>query len=355
MVAVHGPDGDSIEYGYDSFSRIIIGTAGANVCKLEYNSTGKLARESCGRRSVEYSYGPTGQRVGLTPSGGVPVKFNIAYSGALTAITAAGNTIAEYRRDARGRIAEVQFGNGLVERRALGAVGQIRSQELAGNAGVSLTRWEYEYDAGLRPVERRGNGQSSRFRYTGLGWVESVRIKGRGEALSLRYDDHGNLLEFPDGSTARYGEGDRLLFDGRYSYEYDALGRVSARVTETGDRTVFHYDFRDLLIQVDHDAGTSTKYEYDAFSRRVLKVENSRRTGYQWDGNQLLTTWDDESPSSVTQFVMDPFRWVPVAQLEVRAGNGPGQIDPVYCHTDYIGAVTELTSAEGTLLWSGRV
>jgi len=352
LAAVVGEDGDAVRYEYDAFGRLVRGTYGEHENTLTYNEKGRLIEEAADKELLEFQYDDAGRRVAVRPSLGVGIDFRFSVSGALKSIVAGGRSVVEYRRDTRGRTIDSEFGNGVVERRTWDVCNRNRSLAFArGREEVRQRSFEYDSLSRLSSIKDEERGEDH-FQYSDMGVVESQQLAGQGHRQTLRHDAAQNYLDLPGGRSAKYGEGDRLMDDGEYSYEYDALGRTIARVSRDGQRTVYHYDFRDMMTQIDHADGRVTRYEYDAFGRRVVKINGDDSTRYLWDGNQLLASWSERR--AVRQFVMDPFRWTPVAQLEVRSGGeaSAAGVEAHFCHTDHLGALTEMTNGEGNVVWS---
>jgi len=352
LAAVVGEGGDAVRYEYDAFGKLKSGACGGHENSFTYDTNGRLIREAADGESLEYRYDELGRRLAIRPSLGVDIGFTFSVSGALHAVSAGGQPMVEYRRDTRGRIVDSHFGNGLVEHRRWDVCNRNRSLAISRrNQYLSQRSFEYDSLSRLSIISDETRGED-RFHYSRLGAVDSQSLAGTEHAQTFRLDAEQNYLDLPGGRAATYGPGDRLLDDGQHTYEYDALGRTSARVDRHGERTVYHYDFRDLMTRIDHPDGRVTRYEYDAFGRRVVKVDGHRTTFYLWDGNQLLASWTDRG--EVRQFVMDPFRWAPVAQLEVQRADEASSpmVEPRFCHTDYLGAITEMTSSNGDVVWS---
>jgi len=131
------------------------------------------------------------------------------------------------------------------------------------------------------------------------------------------YDANGNRQTIPGTSTYTTGPNNELLFDGKFTYEYDAEGNRIARWVQStananlgytapasGDTevTFFTWDNRDRLTSVTYQAtygttDTSATYFYDAFGRWVGEEVNpgtaaEQKTAFAYDGNQIVLEFD---------------------------------------------------------------
>src|SRR5262249_38246547 len=191
-----------------------------------------------------------------------------------------------------------------------------------------------------------------RFSWDGLG-----RPTGQNSSRSdvqpaaWTYDANGNPSHVLGGRPLVYDRHDRLRDDGERTYEYDALGRLTARVDGDGSRTQFAYDLNDQLTEVRQADGTTTRYEYDAFGRRVCKEHAGTRTRYMWDGHFLLAEWQESDPPQFTQYVFDQTTMTPLLELK---SDGSGNYQAYHCHCDPVGALTEMTGNAGQVVWAAE-
>jgi len=105
------------------------------------------------------------------------------------------------------------------------------------------------------------------------------------------YDDNGNRT----GGGYLTGQGNRLLCDGTYTYQYDAEGNRTARFVDVDldgqlsagdtDVTAYAWDYRNRLVEVTERAvqgGAAAQvvaYTYDASDRRIQRTLDSDGDG----------------------------------------------------------------------------
>jgi RHS repeat-associated protein len=101
------------------------------------------------------------------------------------------------------------------------------------------------------------------------------------------------------------GAGNRLLFDGTYTYQYDYAGHVAKRYTTTAE-TDYGWDFRGRLISVKDftKSGTTVTqtreidYWYDAFDRLLGRLVTPYSGGNPSTSGVTITRFVYDSPSA---------------------------------------------------------
>ena len=178
--------------------------------------------------------------------------------------------------------------------------GRTTGEDRTWDSGASSDSSTYEYtdDGQLLAVLRGGGGSGSGGYGSGSGGYGSGSGSGSGPggptvAEAFGYDANGNR------NTAGYstGTGNRLASDGVYSYAYDDEGELVSRTeTATGDRTLYKWDVRGRLVEVDSKVGGVTtvlaSYAYDALDRRIGVAEGGATTWTVYDGNAPLLDFD---------------------------------------------------------------
>ncbi|WP_185734619.1 RHS repeat-associated core domain-containing protein, partial [Burkholderia sp. Bp9031] len=103
----------------------------------------------------------------------------------------------------------------------------------------------------------------------------------------------------------------------------------------------------------------TTHFEYDAFGRRIRKLNGSyASTDFLWDGMRLVQeTYHDRSGEEALTYLYEPDSYVPLARIDqgVPAANDTKVRDTVYYfHNDVSGLPEELSDADGELVWQAR-
>ncbi|MDO5456167.1 MAG: RHS repeat-associated core domain-containing protein, partial [Eubacteriales bacterium] len=313
--------GNSSRYEYDEFGNMILHESAEDAHTLyTYNADGKPVKILYGDgNSVEMTYDPMGRMTAMTDWNG---KMELEYDamGRLTHVTDADGRDARYGWDQAGYMTSVQYPDGGTAEFEHDEAGRVRSIK----AGTGEIR--YAYDATGRLQRKETDGASVQYAYNPDGKVKSVEFsdrEGRLSSLELQYDLGGNIAERKEWHRAE-GEGTKSST----SYEYDALGRVTAvfmngvpvrayeydaygnRLSEKAADKEIHSTFNNLnqLVsrEITQDGRTSTEewrynkdghtvsvrgentamdFRYDQ-AARLAEVchEDGRKTVYEYDG-----------------------------------------------------------------------
>lgn len=356
LVAKVGSNGEQVKYEYDAFSRVIHSEYGKYINELEYDPFGRLVRETANDMVLEYQYDATGERSGIAPSIGRAIHYQSMPRGGISRIEVEKGGFVQYHFDSRGRITRREQGNGLSEERAWDSRDRMVLQKLKGHGNNALFQRTYAYDAESNFISRRDTKYGEvKFGFGPQGWIEAQQsTMAWPETGAFAYDALGNTISMPNGRSAKYDRVNRIIVDGEYKYEYDALGRMTGRIDRHGQKTAFSYDLNDQVTRIEHPDGHTTIYEYDAFGRRVFKEHCGQHTRFQWDGNFLFQEWSEDVGVICHQYVMDPYRIAPVMQITWNNDSNEQPDDIRYCHTDHVGSVTELSGNDGSLKWSAE-
>lgn len=152
---------------------------------------------------------------------------------------------------------------------------------------------ETTYDPGNRIVDRRGPGRWVRFHHDAAGRLVTKEEHRRDEPMRV------------------------------WHYEWSSSGTLSAVATPDGERFT---------------------YEYDPLGRRTAKHGPSGTTRYVWCADRLLHVLEDGKPVRTRAF--HPYKAHPLAEAR---GDGVA-----FLLEDQIGSVSEAVDAAGRLLWMSR-
>ncbi|WP_290439858.1 RHS repeat-associated core domain-containing protein [Streptomyces sp. M1013] len=154
---------------------------------------------------------------------------------------------------------------------------------------------------------------------------------------------------------------------GRTTYEHDAQGRTTRRVTRglSGGLRVWEYAWndQDQLREVVTPDGSRWQYLYDGLGRRIAKQLMgddgvwTERVDFTWDGTELAEQ-ASATEDRVVSWDWSPYTGDPLAQSERPYGPELSQqeVDTRFYAiiTDLVGAPTELVSPDGDIGWRLR-
>jgi len=165
---------------------------------------------------------------------------------------------------------------------------------------------------------------------------------------SFSYDANGNR------TTTGYstGTGNELMSDGTYDYTYDADGNMITQTDiATSDETIYTYDYRNRLTEVDQVVGVVTsvlaQYTYDALDRRIGVTEGGSTTWTVYDGTSSEPLLDFNGSGDVTaRYLNGPS---PAGVDAVLARDTPSGGVAWYL-ADRLGSVEDLVDNSGAVI-----
>ena len=134
---------------------------------------------------------------------------------------------------------------------------------------------------------------------------------------------------------------DRLMSMAGVDYRYDASGNQISQVG-TGDKQQRSFNGLNQLVQINVN-GKLTQYEYDALGRRSAKITELGRTDFIWDNHQLIGEY---TLGEYTWYIYQPDTFTPVALIKA------GQV--YYYHLDQLGTPICLTDENAKIVWHSQ-
>ena len=215
----------------------------------------------------------------------------------------------------------------------------MRHQTARSDYGTLLWK-EYQWGVDYRLydiIDHAYKDRDTSFEYDDRGYLVRA-IYDRKEEQFRTADKLGNLYETKDKKDRKY-KNSQLQQDRTYYYHYDVEGNLifKEHIKDVGYRPVFSGgELRDLGIQpkstgkgilytwnangslrsVTDLQGTTYRFRYDAFGRRLEKRRMSSTFRFVWDGNVLLHETfkkDNSENTELTTWVFEGF--VPTTKL----------------------------------------
>ncbi|MDM5140240.1 DUF6531 domain-containing protein [Aeromonas bestiarum] len=347
------PDGREIQFSYDQYGQLTQVDDGAWPLTFEYDAAGNLLAEHQGWASSYFKH----DAMGRLSHWQLPDGNKLAYhylNGELSGIDLNGAELTRH-----------QMVGGLEIRRSQGALtqqyeydeqGRLTALRLQRGKQVARER-RYGYDSAGNLLQVNDSEQGEQhYRYDPLDRLLEVR----GELTErFLHDPAGNLLSQTqggqfDGARTR---GNRLLFSGDRHFEYDEFGRLAIELRGKGQSLVtrYHYDCQHQLVRAELPDGTTARYDYDAFGRRIRKtvcghkeLSGEQVTEFLWQANNLIA--ESCCDGGYRSFVYQPGSFKPLVQLE-----GEGQdIEVFHYQLDHLGTPLALTRDNGATAWQVR-
>ena len=307
---VQDPD-SHYAYIYDSANRLLT---------VDDNGTASLPRVT-----LTYGYDPKGNRTSVDDSLGGLTSYTYDARDELATITQSGTGVAPKR---------VDFAYDAASRRTT----LTRYSDLAGTTPVLATLYAYDAADRLTTLTHQTSGGvvRSQYAYT-LDPANRLTSEARTwqngttqtDTLTYSYTNNDQLIGVTHTNTAFSNEsysydatgnrtmsgystttGNRLSNDGTFNYAYDDEGNLTSKtVIATGVQTLYTYDYRNRLTEVDTKSGITTtvvaSYTYDALDRRIKVVENGTTTATLYEGNAAILDFNG-SGVQVARYLQGP-------------------------------------------------
>ncbi|QUY44819.1 RHS repeat-associated core domain-containing protein [Acaryochloris marina] len=388
LLAVTDRNGRSTQFVYDDVDRLVTETwvGDTQVINYAYDKVSNLTSVSDSFSALAYTY-DNRDRILSVDNAGTPnvpnVVLNYTYdavgniltmSDVIDGVEEGTNT---YVYDALNRLTELtQLGNGVSDKRVdfgYNALNQFTSIDRYSDLGATqlVTGTSYSYDNLNRLTNLAHNNGIADIAFYNFTYDQDSRITQIVDVdgtTNYTYDDRNQLtgadhsdVNNPDetytydangnrissslhGNGYVTGDGNRLLSDGTYNYDYDDEGNL-IRQTEiaSGESREFEWDYRNRLVAVidKDDAGVETQqveYTYDVFDRRIAKDVD----------NNLL----DVNEGIITHFVYNRSEVVfDFVDIDGSIGGSEPVLAQRYLHGPGVDQVIAQESTTGNILW----
>ena len=311
-----------VGYRYDGHGDMVQTTDARGVSKhFEYGKGHLLTRlTNQGGMAFHWEYEGEGENarcVHTWGDGGV-MEYFFEYAQGVTRTRNGEGAVSEYHYDSDRLIYKVVDANGGITRKQYNAYKELKvTVDPEGNCRKT------EYNRyGLPSVITDANGNTTLLTYDGDRNLTRMKTSG-GRVLAWDYDTMGRLTARtgPDGQKTRYGyEGKllrtitdgqgrtyRLTFDDRYNltmmeypnglfrrWSYDRRGRLAEEVDVKGNATRYGYDEADNLIRLEEPDGNTHRFEYDAMGNMVHAQDGIREVRFTYGALGVLKSREQE-------------------------------------------------------------
>lgn len=268
--------------------------------------------------------------------------------------------LVQFEYNQAGLIKQQTLGNGLTLTQNFDTQSRLTEQVWSGEQSQLLQR-HYQYDKQNQLIQCREQitisaakntsaKQTQRsFSYNPLSQLVSAECvnqidKQTAQITRFEWDAFGNPkvdTSQPKATRTTRVENDRLLSFAGADYSYDNAGNQITAVA-TGLIQQRCFDGLNQLRQLNHN-GKLSHYEYDALGRRSAKITETSKTDFIWDGNQLI---GEHSNGQYTWYLYLPESFLPVALIKNN--------EIYYYHLDQLGTPICLTDKNGKPVWCNQ-
>jgi len=358
LTAMAAPDHDI------AFEHAALGLAsvdnGAAAVETKYDAIGRVIHQTQGNNSVMVGW-HAGKLASMTPGRGAGVTYDYAVTGHLRAVTV-GKTRVDIDRPYAGDLF-TYLGDHLVLRQTYNVAGSLVRQAIArfdaarsadecgtdADPNLLFSR-KFFYDETSRyPVsEWRNDGTSIEYELDAGKRVASKKVAKNGAVLR-----HDTIAYDPAGTPIMPGASYSAARPTRYANEelqYDAAGRLVARVRDAGTRR-YEWNSLDQLVRV-IDGDRIVEMTYDANGRRMQKrVRHASNVvssvSYVWNRNSLAQEVDELTGRART-YIRAPNKWQPIGHVDAI-----GDQERAYLYVEGpSGGVERVLDESGAVVWA---
>ncbi|MFW6691329.1 DUF6531 domain-containing protein [Streptomyces sp. MAR4 CNX-425] len=385
--------GQRVEFEYDALRQLTAKRSAGAVSTYEYGPAGELVRaagaggrvewerdaldrivtETVDGRTTTFAYDAAGRPVRRTTPAGHDSRYHYDPAGNLTSLTMVTGPALAVTHDPLGQVLSRTLGSLTLEQ-TWDPAGRLNGRQILAHGRTTRARSYYYRPGGaLTAVEDRAHGRTD---YELDASERVTAVHGPGWQETYAYDALGNQVAatWPERHADAVATGERtyapaLVTAGGTRYEYDRVGRVTARVRKRLSRKPdvwrYEWDAEDRLTAVTTPDGTLWRYLYDPLGRRTAKLRMAadgttavEETRFTWHETTLIeqTTLGPELPHPVT-LTWEYDGGTPVIQAE-RLTDPAAQevVDSRFFAivTDLVGTPTELVDEQGAVAWHSR-
>ena len=381
-------DGTWESYNYDKMGRLTQARNPNSVITLVRDQYGRIIEEQqaqpFGRahsHNISSVYNAEGQRIQIKAQG-IAIEQQYNAFGQLSAIEAVhdkGYWNAQIERNLYGEATGFLFGNKVSQEITYDSLGRTKAHLVKDGYGRECYKRDYIWNrvSNLEQMINHTDLQGILYEYDELHQLVSAHGSIKTERKCP--DAIGNLYTTETQTDRHYGKGGQLQYDGKWYYYYDAKGNLIQRSQNKWHDNKkskewhlgcwqYEWNANGSLKSVALPSGKAVYFEYDALGRRTAKIvlTDNKRTihRYLWDGNVLLQEWHYDLKDRPKQ-VIDELgeisydRGEPVENLitwlyEEGSFSPIGKIEngeTYYIVNDYLGTPTQAFNTEGELIW----
>lgn len=299
------------------------------ISRFVYDSLSRPIAESSSGQWILRGFDDAGRLATLQIAKGDPIYFAYDTDGHTSSVLGSKKRIASIEEDAFGKAHRVSLGNDLLLEIMRDAWGRQTGRKYIGADEKLIASWQWALDGAGRVVKELDSFKNSSVDYLRdeLGRLiavsESPFDSTKGMSWRYSYDPSGNILEAKDnnsltnmqynelneissitsnkprldGTTPNftYDKNGNLTLDGRFGYEYDALGRLTG-ILDRG--------------------GHSTFFKYDTFGRRVRETWADVERENIWDGWRLIADQEHGgNESGLNEYIYTDGQITPLASV----------------------------------------
>jgi RHS repeat-associated protein len=341
LTTVTYPDTTTVNYSYDTLSRLSSATNASGTVSLIYDSRGRVSTTTdVFNQMVGYGYDANGNRTSLSLGQATNATYQYDALNRLTQITDSANANVGYAYDATNKLTSRTSPNGVTATYQYDGLDRLtRLTDVASTATIADA--QYQHNTASQITQIAEPAQTRNFAYDSADRLTSVTNPTQ-TLESYSYDGVGNRTASQISSSYSYQPFNRVVAIGSNSYSYDNNGNLISKTDGSGT-WAYAWDYENRLKQVTRPDSTTISYKYDALGRRIQRSKSTGgSTNYVYDGEDVIK--DINSDGSTVDYL-----------------NGLGIDDKLkqtsssatlYFSQDHLGSTRALTDSSGNVVES---
>ena len=344
------PGGNNDHFTYDPAGQLVSASNNDAAITYAYDSDGRILSETLNGNTTAYSYDIAGRKRTITYPGGRPIGEYRDQRERLTTIKDGGSTLATYIYDGADRDTSLSHANGVVAHYEYNHDDWlVRVRHTQGT--TLIAGFEYAFDGNGNTLSEKqlhdaGRSQAyvydAAYRLTGFrrGALVGDSIPAPTTRTQYNYDPAGNRVTVVENASAtsyttnNMNEYTTVTDSSSYPLAYDGNGNLLTDAVHT-----YQYDYENRLISV--DGGTTARYYYDPFGRRIQKITPQFASHFYYDGSRVI-----EERDGLGNLVIEYTYGVGIDELLRMTSGG---VDYFY-HPNALGSIVAISDALGSIV-----
>jgi RHS repeat-associated protein len=337
-------DASTVTFAYDKVSSMLSAEDSDSSMTFEYDNLYRMTSttqqiDSNPSKTVEYAYGPVGNRTSMTGPDGIANSYTYTLVNQIASITDVYNYATNYYYDDGGRLTLRTYGNGTKAEYSYDDANRLTLLANKKSDDTVLSSFTYEHDKTGNRTKRTTQDATLQYTYDNIYEVTEVyRLSPDPSTLEIfSYDSVGNRTSDSDYSNYSYNSNNQLTSYDSVTFDYDKNGNLTKKTQNESDITTYTFDYENRLTRIDYPDETYSGYKYDVLGRRIEKRDRtSSISRYLYDGQNFIMEYDGNN-DLVASYVQGLGIDEPIGVY--RAGEG------YWYHSDALGSTYQITDA----------
>ncbi|MGF1732344.1 RHS repeat-associated core domain-containing protein [Photobacterium kasasachensis] len=336
---------ESNHFQYDNIGRLIHANNAQRRLSIHYHRNGQPAKICQDNWIILHEYDANGNRITTRLPDNHRIHYRYNEKGLLTGIDWDQQPLFQCKLDSSAREVCREQSNGVTLSQSFDVQGRLNQQCWKYASAEHRRQYQFNQVDQLVGIQDSEQGDSH-YQFDQLDQLSGSQLPHQPEKL-FTFDSFGNPQTHLNDSNSQQGNKeshvshDKLLQWKDTHYSYDRFGNQIKRHATQGNEQRRFNGLNQLTSL--KKGGKYTQYHYDALGRRSAKITESQRVDYLWDGDQLI---GEHCNGQYTWYVYEPNSFRPAALIK------QGEI--YYYHLDHLGTPLKLTDSSGETAWQAE-